>query len=289
LNPKISIILYEILPHFWRRRRGRLREKNGKRAVLSYLAAKISKDCRDDGHIKELRERQKVLGQGILRLESWEKRQQHLVEIPKLAKELADWFRKILEWELVRREINHWRGELAQVENLLNLPEAELTVLLAVAARGAVELDGFGFCPDEKHPGEYLIYLRTGEYVLQDYFGRWYFFPNCRVAVSTSGPFQPMVLENYKHPLLRQFEERQQICLTDFQPAQEFSATAVSMALEEGVNALFYGYNSRKRNGYNSLDKFGRHLSVVDFEDRRIGQDDRRVLEGELEVKNRSI
>ncbi len=103
------------------------------------------------------------------------------------------------------------------------------------------------------------------------------------------GPGSPLVLETYKHPLLRRFEPRQQICLNDYQPDPEFSAGAISRALEEGVNALFYGYNSRKRNGYNSLDRFGRHQSVVDFEDWRIDQNDPRVGQGEVEVKNRSF
>jgi hypothetical protein len=289
LDPRVTIILFEILPHFWRRRRGRRREKNGRKAVLSYLAAKLGESFNADINIQELRERRKILRQGLSRLDSREKRQPLHLEVQKSGKALVDWFQEALQWKLVSQEIENWQRELDKVENLLNLPEVELTVLLAVAARGAVEVDGFGFCPDEQRPGEYWIYLRTGEYVLQDYFGRWYLFPDCRVAVSTAGPFHPMVLETYKHPLLRRFKDRQQICLTDYQPESEFSAAAVSRALGEGLNALFYGYNSRKRNGYNSLDKFGRHQSVVEFVDWRISQDDGRVLRGELEVKNRSI
>jgi hypothetical protein len=168
----------------------------------------------------------------------------------------------------------------------MNLPGPQLAVLLSIAARGALEVDGFGCSRDKKHPGEYLVYKRTGEFVLKDYFGRLYLFPDCRVGVATSGPFQPMVLDMYKHPLLRRFGSRQAICLNDYQPASEFSATGVIKALEEGLNALFYGYNSRKRNGYNSLDRYGRHQSVVDFEDWRLAQDDPRVTGGELEVKN---
>ena len=202
---------------------------------------------------------------------------------------LQDWLTRNVQARLIRQELHHWQGELEQVQDLLNLPEAELAGLLAVAAGGTVEVDGFGCFPDRQHPGEYWVYLRTGDFVLQDYFGRLYLFPDCRVAVSTAGPWQPMVLETYKHPLLRRFEPRQQICLNDYQPEPEFSAGVISRALEEGVNALFYGYNSRKRNGYNSLDRFGRHQSVVDFEDWRIDPNDPRVGQGEVEVKNRSF
>jgi hypothetical protein len=98
-----------------------------------------------------------------------------------------------------------------------------------------------------------------------------------------------MVLDTYKHPLLRRFGSRQKICLTDYEPALEFSAKAVIRALEEGLNALYYGYNSRKRNGYNSLDSFGRHLSVIDFEDWRLPREDPRLINGEVEVKNSSL
>ena len=124
------------------------------------------------------------------------------------------------------------------MQDLLNLPEAELAGLLEIAAGGAVEVDGCGCLPDLQHPGEYWVYLRTGAFALQDYFGRLYLFPDCRVAVSTAGPWQPLVLETYKHPLLRRFEPRQQICLNDYHPDLEFSAGAIRRALEEGINAL---------------------------------------------------
>ena len=254
------------------------------------MAARLPENRHSPLYIDNLHERQKILQQVIYRLESLgRKKPEPPPEFRGAAKELFGWFEEALQWKLVRQEIKQWQRELDQVQDLLNLPETELTVLLTVAARGAIELDGFGCCPDNHHSGEYWIYLRTGDYVLQDYFGRFYLFPDCRVAISTAGPLHPMVLETYKHPLLRRIENGQQICLTDYQPDSEFSAAGAIRALEEGLNALFYGYNSRKRNGYNSLDRFGRHQSVVDFEDWRISQDDFRVLSGELEVKNRNI
>jgi hypothetical protein len=161
-----------------------------------------------------------------------------------------------------------------------------LAVLLSLADQEEWEVDGFGCQRDPRYPGEYIIYRRTGEYLLKDYFGRLYLFPDCRVGVATAGPYYPMVLETYKHPLLRRHDSRQRICLQDYEPAMEFSAVGVIRALEEGLSALYYGYNSRKRNGYNSLDEFGRHQSVVAFDDWRIPSDDFRVLRGDLEVKN---
>jgi hypothetical protein len=287
LNARLKTILFEILPHFLRPQRDPRRQKVGAAIILAQLAARMSGNPGKTALVDRLQGQETILGQVLGRLE-------HLAGPPGLppeqrqpGRELAGWFRKAVQAHLSGQEIRHWQGELAQVQDLLNLPGPELAVLLGIAARGAVEVDGCGCRPDKRHPGEYLVYKRTGEYVLQDYFGRFHLFPDCRVGVSTSGPFHPMVLDQYKHPLLRRFGSRQQICLTDYKAAQEFSAAAVIKALEEGLNALFYGYNSRKRNGYNSLDKFSRHLSVVDFEDWRIPQDDPRVTGGEVEVKNK--
>ncbi len=149
-----------------------------------------------------------------------------------------------------------------------------------------MEFNGFGW-QRLRQPGEYLVYKRTGPFLLVDYFRRPYLFPDCRVAVSTSGPFKPVVLERYKHPLLRSYRKQQLICLPeDYQPASEFSAAAVVKALEAGINALYYGYNPRQRNGYHSLDKYGRSLSVLDFEDLRLPADHPLVQGGELEIKN---
>jgi hypothetical protein len=290
VDDRLETILFEILPHFRRWRRGRRREKNGRAGVLAYLAAKLPENIQASENIKELRGRQRELQQAVRRLESLVRGRPELPEeFRGPVQALTGWWQEALADKLVRQEMRKWQRELDQVQDLLDLPERELAVLLTVAARGALEVDGCGCGPDRRHAGEYWIYMRTGDYLLQDYFGRLYLFPDCRVAVSTAGPLQPIVLERYKHPLLRQFEEGQQICLTDFQPETEFSAAGAIRALEEGLNALYYGYNSRKRNGYNSLDRFGRHLSVVDFEDCRIRQDDLRVLQGDLEVKNRNI
>ncbi len=288
VNDRLKTILFEILPHFRRRRRSRQRQKNGTAAVWGHLAATLPEGRDTKKHVSTVLARREVLQQAIGRLESRSRvGADPAPEGRGPGRLLQDWLNKNVQVRLIRQELQHWQGELEQVQDLLNLPEAELAGLLEIAAGGAVEVDGCGCLPDLQHPGEYWVYLRTGAFALQDYFGRLYLFPDCRVAVATAGPWQPLVLETYKHPLLRRFEPRQQICLNDYHPDLEFSAGAIRRALEEGINALFYGYNSRKRNGYNSLDRFGRHQSVVDFEDWRIEQNDPRLGQGEVEVKNR--
>jgi hypothetical protein len=286
LDTKLKTILFEIFPHFIRPHRALGRQQSGATSVPAYLASKISVNRGDTAHLERLRERETSLKQVLLRLEHLETPPGPAPEKHGHGRELITWFRKALQTTIVTQEVSHWQQELTQVQDLLNLPEAQLAVLLSIAAQGALEVDGFGFSRDQKHPGEYLVYKRTGEYLLKDYFGRLYLFPDCRVGVATTGPFHPMVLEMYKHPLLRRIGSRQKICLNDYQPASEFGAAGVIKALEEGLGALFYGYNSRKRNGYNSLDTYGRHQTAVDFEDWRLAPDDPRVRGGELEVKN---
>jgi hypothetical protein len=286
LDAKLETILFDILPHFLRQRRGLRREPVDAASVLALLAAKVPVHFDTKAHMDRLRKQETALRQVLQRLESWHNPPVSSLENRRSGRELTQWFQRALQSTIRASEIRHWRRVLAQGQDLLNLPQPQLAVLLAIADRGDLEVDGFGCRRDKKHPGEYLVYKRTGAYALQDYFARPYLFPDCRVGVSTAGPFHPMVLDMYKHPLLRRFGARQAICLTDYQPAAEFSAATVIKALEEGVSALFYGYNSRKRNGYNSLDTFGRHQSVVDFEDWRIPKDHPKVVGGEVEVKN---
>jgi hypothetical protein len=286
LDGRLQAILFDILPHFLHSRQGCRRRRVGAASVLASLSARLPNPPARTNGAARLQERESSLRQVLQRLEHLPGLPEPLQGYHRHGRGLAGWFRQALQANLVTREISHWQRELAQVQALLNLPGPHLAVLLAIASRGALEVDGFGCFPDKKYPGQYLVYKRTGEFVLQDYFGRLYLFPDCRVGVPTAGPYDPLVLDKYKHPLLRRFASRQQICLSDYQAAPHFSAAGVINALEQGLNALFYGYNSRKRNGYNSLDTFGRHQSVVDFEDWRLPPDDPRVVTGAVEVKN---
>ncbi|MBW2491637.1 MAG: hypothetical protein JRE65_10870 [Deltaproteobacteria bacterium] len=58
--------------------------------------------------------------------------------------------------------------------------------------------------------------------------------------------------------------------MKDFVPSNEFTAENVIRTLEEGLTAMRFGYNGRKRNGYHSLDKTWVHIPTIDFEDYRI-------------------
>jgi hypothetical protein len=58
--------------------------------------------------------------------------------------------------------------------------------------------------------------------------------------------------------------------MKDYVPSNELTAENVIRTLEEGLTAMCYGYNGRKRNGYHSLDKTWVHIPTIDFEDYRI-------------------
>ncbi|MBM4289008.1 MAG: hypothetical protein FJ135_12865 [Deltaproteobacteria bacterium] len=290
LDEKLATILFAILPHFLRPQRKLRRGTDEAWSVLAFLATKAPPHVAAQAQAgKKVREQEAALSQALHRLENISVMPDSPPPDRLKGVELGRWFQKALQAEIAAKEIETLEKSQLKLRDLLELPAAQLAVLFTIVQRGALEVDGFGFSRHKKQPGEYVIYKKTGDFALKDYFGQLYLFPGCRVGVATAGSFRPMVLDMYKHPLLRRFEANQAICLTDYQPPAEFSAEAVIRALEEGVNALFYGYNSRKRNGYNCLDKFGRHHSIVSFEDWRIPVDHPRIISGEVEVKNNFI
>jgi hypothetical protein len=154
-------------------------------------------------------------------------------------------------------------------EQLRQAGRKRIGTLLYVAEKGSLEMDGFGFSRIGTRD-EYLIFKRTGEYILKDYYGRSYLFPDCRVGVSSAGPFMPMVVETYKHPFLFGFDSGQEICLRGYKAPRDFTAESIIQVLEDGFNALLYGYDARRRNGYHSLDRVTKHVRTIDFDDYRI-------------------
>jgi hypothetical protein len=201
------------------------------------------------------------------------------------AQDLRQWFYQALTERILQKEKDRLQQKLAQDGQLSKNYWQKAVVLLYLAEKGSLELEGFGFSRMGK-TSEYLIYKRTGAYALKDFYGRLYLFPDCRVAISTAGRLRPMVLEKYKHPFLRRHTARQDICLRHFAAPQAFTGAAAITALEEGVNALFYGYNCRSRNGYHSLDRLLQEERLVDFEDYRIGPEHPKISSGQVEIKN---
>ena len=238
VDAKLQTILFEVFPYFFPSRRGGRRQSRSPAAVLTHLAESVVVPPEGNELLSRLRQREA----GLKEILQWLAKRQAAFEGGAAplgsGQELIAWCRQALQVQIVTDEIARRRRELSELQALWNLPENHLAILLTIAARGAVEINGMGVARDAKRPGEYWVYKNSGEFVLQDYFGRLYLFPSCRVGVASGGPFHPVVLDRYKHPLLRRFAPRQPICLTDYQAPQDFSATAVIQALQEGLEPL---------------------------------------------------
>lgn len=285
MDEKLRAILFAVMPHFVRRRKKLGRTSFSESEILDLIGEKIL-----------IPPRYLEAAEAFFNLEAIRRtigemdRDGRPVEPPRngpvAEQELREWIRRKIVWKIVESEKRRLETSLEERERFSEVEKRHLSILLYVADRGALEIDGFGFFRIASS-GEYIAYVHTGEYALKDSRDGLYVFPDCRVGVSTDGPLSPRVLESYKHPLLAGHREGQKICVRRFFiPRREFSAENMIGALEEGVKAMFYGYNRRRRNGYNMLDATRRHMGMIDFNDYLVGEDDPRIAVGEVEVKN---
>jgi hypothetical protein len=285
LDNKLQTIVFHVMPHFIRRKYQNLRSKKwDNEELMDFICQKIDIPPK----YRKLRYRladPELLRKLLAYLENIVVTLEPLKEGGITAQNLRQWFYQAISAKILQKEKDRLKQKITQDEQLSKNHGQKTEVLLFLAAKGSLEIEGFGFSRIGAN-GEYLIYKRTGEYALQDYYGRLYLFPDCRVAISTAGRLRPIVLEKYKHPFLRRHAPRQEICLRHFAPPPAFTAAAGVTALEEGINALFYGYNRRRRNGYHSLDRLPLEERLVDFEDYRISPDHLKISSGQVEIKN---
>lgn len=282
LDNKLKTIVFQVMPHFLRRAGRILGEKRTKSEdLLDLICGKIDVPQKYYDQARMIFD-PRLLGKMLTDLGKIEITVEQLREGVIPAPGLRQWFYQALTKRIVEKEKDRLKQKMGGEPHLNN---QQVAILLYLAGKGSLEIDGFGFSRIGKKK-EYLIYKRTGEYALKDFYGRLYLFPDCRVAVSTLGRLKPVVMEKYKHPFLRRHSCGQEICLRNFTPPSGFTARNAITVLEEGVNALFYGYNYRRRNGYHSLDRLPREERLVDFEDLRIAPDHPKISSGQVEVKN---
>lgn len=307
-DARLRTILFSVMPYFIRRQktlaRGRLREEQ----ILHLISQKIDLPvayCHAAAHLAELASTEAEIGDLGGQVASFDLP----IGVPISAGRLRQWLFQVLESQIVQSERDRLGHLLSEQQAFVGPQNRYLAILLYIAETGSLELDGFGFLRiGSGH--DYLIYKRTGEYALKDFYGRLYFFPDCRVAVSTIPPLRPIVMDTYKHPFLEGHDSGQAICLRDFTPPRVFTPSGVIKALEEGINAMLYGYSSRRRTGYHSLDRVTRPMQTADFdqavsaevvsdpliptrqmcrqdfEDYRISRDHPKVASGQVPVTN---
>lgn len=265
---KLQIILLKILPHFVRKNRGPQRRRFSDEEMLDFICEHLdiprsfwdrARQALDPGPLEA------ALG----RLEGAAPAPGSPPEGLLSGALLWQWIGEALKAQIVQRERTRIGQELRRRAELGETLTKHVGALLFLAEQGSFEVDGFGFSRIGTRD-DYFIYKRTGEYVLEDYYAQRYRFPDCRVAVSTQGPLRPVVMERYKHPFLFGHLSNQEICMRGYDWPGEFTADNVIRLLEDGINALLFGYDARRRNGYHSLDPTLYYVKTIEFVEYRI-------------------
>ena len=269
LDETLRLILFQIMPHFIRKNQGLVRKKLNDEEILDLINKKIKipeKYYKNAETFQDLEPLKKIL-------ESLEN-QTPIYKSPEngvlTGRTLRVWLHGAIQAKVLISEHRRIAQALKVREQLSQTKPEHIAILLYIADTGTLEIDRFGLTRHNDYKGEYLVYKRIEAYVLKDYYARSYLFPECRVAVSTYSPFRPFVMEKYKHPFLLDYKSGQEICMKDFIPSNELTAKNIIRTLEEGLTALHYGYDGRRRNGYHSLDKMWVHIPTIDFEEYRI-------------------
>ena len=269
LDETLRLILFQVMPHFIRKNQGLVRKKLKDEEVLDLITKKIEipeKYYKNAKTFQDIEPLMKIL-------ENLEN-QTPVFKPPEngilTGRTLRDWVHDAIQTKVLISEHRRIAQALNVRKQLSQAKPDHIAILLFIADTGSLEIDRFGFTRNNAHKGEYLVYKRTEAYVLKDYCARSYLFPECRVTVSTYSPFRPFVMEKYKHPFLLDHKSGQEICIKNFVPSNELSAKNIIRTLEEGLTALHYGYDGRRRNGYHSLDKTWVYIPTIDFEEYRI-------------------
>lgn len=278
----VEMILFEVLPRFVRVTPNIKAAENRRAALAAWLAQKVPVPTRYVRWVEEMEASPRFLeapetealnrvfqSEGVQRVSG-----QDLLEAVETA--LTRKSR-----ETILAEENRLRETM---DAFASWPKAARALMLYALTRGALEVNGFGFF-HRPSDGALVVYKRTGRYALMDYYQRLYLFPDCRVAVS-SLDLWPVVVEKYKHPLLARHQPWQRICLGHAPRGRTFSARDIFRSIEDGLNALYHGYDARKRNGYHSLERLSAMEREIHFDDLRVSAQDARRFSENIPVTN---
>jgi hypothetical protein len=267
-NGKLRTIVLGIMPYFIRKGRGFERGGLQEEQLLDLISSKIEIPGETLKQADQYLDTEPVR-QRLNEMKGLHRSPPPLPDGPITSQAFRLWLHRTLQVQMVNTESERLERELAARERLDPSKRNHVATLLYLAEKGSFELDGFGFSRIGSRD-DFLIYKHTGEYVLKDYYARSYRFPDCRVAVSTAGPLRPLVVETYKHPFLLGHAPRQEICISGYHWPEQFNAENIIKLLEEGINALLYGYDARRRNGYHSLDPTLYYVKGIEFGDYRV-------------------
>ena len=269
LDDTLKTIIFQVMPYFIKKNRGLRRRKLSDEEILDLVGEKIDipgkyyQEAKIFRHVEHL----KTVLKGLENKKQTFKPPGNGLHS---ALQLRDWFHKAVHAKILAQERDRLTKALQIRLQFSQAKPEHIAILLYIADTGSLEIDGFGLARKNAYRGEYFVYKRMGEYVLKDYYARSYLFPACRVTVSTYTPFRPFVMEKYKHPFLLRHKSGQEICMKHFAPPDEFTAENAIRILEEGLTALRYGYDARRRNGYHTLERTWVYIPTIDFEDYRI-------------------
>jgi len=265
---KLITILFEVMPYFIKLNRGFERKELSREEILELVAEKVDIPAKDYMKTKASLDLQ-PLKEALRDLQKLDTTYALPDEGLISSGQLNGWLHKALRAVVIDKEIARLKNEIRERQEFIDTVKGNMNALLHILEEGSLEINGFGFTRIG-NSDDYVVFKHTGEYILKDYYGRAYLFPDCRVAVSTGGTFRPVVIEKYKHPFLYAHDSWQEICMRGFNPPEEFSAKNIILALEEGINALVYGFDARRRNGYHSLDPTRQYVKTVEFTDYRM-------------------
>ena len=163
---KLIAIIFEIMPYFIKKNRGLERKKFGREAILKLIAEKVdvpAKNYERSDTFFDLRPFQAAL-------EELDKLGSKFV-LPDdgiiSSAELGNWLYRALEIHIIDKERARLKDEVYKRRKLLEAAAENLDILLYIAEKGSLEIDGFGFLRVGSGD-DYLIYKRSGEYILKD-------------------------------------------------------------------------------------------------------------------------
>jgi len=189
---------------------------------------------------------------------------------------------KAIEIKIIKEK----KKEIEESINLIKENNAKhLALLLYFKNVKHFSIENFGF---EKEESKYLVYVKLKEYALQDFDGQIYLFPPCKVGtyVSLTEISNPIVIDKYKHPFLRDYASNQRICIKDFEIKGDTLGEKIISVLEQGISTLLYGYFSTDFEGYRYLNGKDRYGPTLSFDEYKIKEDDPRIKSGEIIITN---